>query len=244
MTGLKVSKTSLQRRRRIRSIRFRRWELGIKHCDPLCRFRLETFLKSSSAMSLTTSPAAVHRGSLVTAMPSKASTRAQRPPLDPIVITAKSHGPLHRHTTSLVSPSTSNISSPEPSRRSSDRHATSPSRRRSPSRRQSTISYFPADSPRLWSPRSPEKRSSALKRSVSLNSKKEARASTGSIPQRPVHKPAVLTLAERCVFIHVLLSCKLTIDFTQGTQTFSSSSPRKSRNVSSFVPSLQHTSQS
>jgi hypothetical protein len=154
-------------------------------------------------MSLTTSTAA-HRDSLVTVMPSKASTRAQRPPLDPIVIAAR-HGPLHRHTTSLVSPSHSNISSPEPSRHSLDRHALSPSRRRSPSRRQSTISYFPADSPRLWSPRSPEKRSSALKRSVSLNSKKEARASTGSIPQRPVHKPAVLTLAERCVFILVLL---------------------------------------
>ena len=155
-------------------------------------------------MSLATSTAA-HRGSLVTLMSPKASTKAQRPPLDPIVIAARSHGSLHRHTTSLVSASPPNNSASEHSRHSSDRHASSPSRRRSPSRRQSTISYFPADSPRLWTPRSPEKRSSALKRSVSLSNKKEARASTGSIPQRPTHKPAVLTLAERCAFILVLL---------------------------------------
>ncbi|KAF8271842.1 hypothetical protein EI94DRAFT_1697857 [Lactarius quietus] len=160
-----------------------------------CACDLETS-KSSSAISLTTSTA-TQRGSLVAVMPPKVSTKTQRPPLEPIVIAAVTHRPLHRHSTSLVSASPPNISSPEHSRHSSDRHASSPSRRCSPSRRQSTISYFPADSPRLWTPRSPEKRSSALKRSVSLHNKKEARASTGSIPQRPTHKPAVLTLAER-----------------------------------------------
>ncbi|KAH8998122.1 hypothetical protein EDB92DRAFT_1941794 [Lactarius akahatsu] len=138
-------------------------------------------------MSLTTSTA-TQRGSLVTLMPPKAPAKAQRPPLDPIVIAARPH---HRHATSLVS--APNISSPEPSHHSLDRHPSSPS----VSRRQSTISYLPADSPRLWSPRTSEKGSTALKRTVSLHNKKEARASTGSIPQRPTHQPAVLTLAER-----------------------------------------------
>ncbi|KAI9458877.1 hypothetical protein BJY52DRAFT_1267697 [Lactarius psammicola] len=156
-------------------------------------------------MSLTTSTA-TQRGSLFTLMPPKAPTKAQRPPLDPIVIAAISHGlhhsrtSGHRHTTSLVPASPPDISSPEPSGHSLDKYPSSPSRKRSHSRRQSAISYLPADSPRLWTPRTSEKGSSALKRSVSLNNKKEARASTGSIPQRPTHKPAVLTLAERCAF--------------------------------------------
>ncbi|KAH9057946.1 hypothetical protein EDB83DRAFT_2389158 [Lactarius deliciosus] len=142
-------------------------------------------------MSLTTSTA-TQRGSLVALMPPKAPAKAQRPPLDPIVIAARPH---HRHTTSLVSASPPNISSPEPSHHSLDRHPSSPS----VSRRQSAISYLPADSPRLWSPRTSEKGSTALKRTVSLHNKKEARASTGSIPQRPTHQPPALTLAERHV---------------------------------------------
>ncbi|KAH9000810.1 hypothetical protein EDB86DRAFT_2902960 [Lactarius hatsudake] len=142
-------------------------------------------------MSLTTSTA-TQRGSLVALMPPKAPAKAQRPPLDPIVIAARPH---HRHTTSLVSASPPNISSPEPSHHSLDRHPSSPS----VSRRQSAISYLPADSPRLWSPRTSEKGSTALKRTVSLHNKKEARASTGSIPQRPTHQPPALTLAEKHV---------------------------------------------
>ncbi|KAI9444258.1 hypothetical protein H4582DRAFT_1920442 [Lactarius indigo] len=144
-------------------------------------------------MSLTTSTA-TQQGSLVTLMPPKPSAKAQRPPLDPIVIAARPHHSRivnHRHTTSLVSASPPNISSPEPSHHSLERHPSSPSRKRSGSRRQSTISYLPADSPRLWSPRTLEKGSNALKRSVSLHNKKETRASTGSIPQRPTHQPAV-----------------------------------------------------
>ena len=72
----------------------------------------------------------------------------------------------------------------------------------SPSRRQSSISYLPPDSPRLWSPRTPLTVSTSLERSSSLsgaNSPKEGHSRTRSIPQRVISEPAVLTLAERCV---------------------------------------------
>lgn len=74
---------------------------------------------------------------------------------------------------------------------------------KSPSRRQSSISYLPPDSPRLWSPRTPLTGSNALERSSSLagaNSPKEGHSRTRSIPQRALlSEPAVVTLAERCV---------------------------------------------
>jgi hypothetical protein len=74
----------------------------------------------------------------------------------------------------------------------------------SPSRRQSSISYLPPDSPRLWSPRTPLTVSSSLERSSSLSGanspKEEGHSRTRSIPQRAISEPAVLTLAERCVF--------------------------------------------
>ena len=74
----------------------------------------------------------------------------------------------------------------------------------SPSRRQSSISYLPPDSPRLWSPRTPLSASNALERSSSLSGanspKQEGHSRTRSIPQRAITEPAVLTLAERCVF--------------------------------------------
>jgi hypothetical protein len=73
----------------------------------------------------------------------------------------------------------------------------------SPSRRQSSISYLPPDSPRLWSPRTPLTGSSSLQRSSSLSGanspKKEGHSRTRSISQRTISEPAVLTLAERCV---------------------------------------------
>ncbi|KAI0251903.1 hypothetical protein BJV78DRAFT_1154094 [Lactifluus subvellereus] len=134
--------------------------------------------------------------------------------LDPITTTATGHRDLHAiaydhpHTAPLApssdvptSPPTS--SSSEFSRQSLEKCATSPPRSRPVSRRQSSISYLPADSPRLWAPRTPIPilGSNSLKRSVSLsgvnNVKKDARAVTGPIHQRPAHEPTVLTLAEK-----------------------------------------------
>lgn len=69
-----------------------------------------------------------------------------------------------------------------------------------PSRRQSSISYLPQDSPRLWSPRSPL--TGSLERRLSLsgaNSPKECHSRTRSVSQRAISEPAVLTLAERYV---------------------------------------------
>jgi hypothetical protein len=79
----------------------------------------------------------------------------------------------------------------------------SPSRRHPLSRRQSSISYLPPDSPRLWTPRTPQTGSDTLERGSPLsganNAEKEGHARARSIPQRAIPEPAVLTLAERCV---------------------------------------------
>ena len=73
----------------------------------------------------------------------------------------------------------------------------------SPSRRHSSISYLPPDSPRLWSPRTPLTGSNTLERSSSLSGanspNKEGRSRPRSNSQREISEPAVLTLAERCV---------------------------------------------
>ena len=216
LIGPKVFKTSSQRQRRGRSIRFWSWidELGWRlaikqHRDQLSSFacvqpgRLQNFVRNA----LTTSTA-TERNSLATTMSPKAPSKAPRPPPEPILIApispALHHSVAsnHRHTTSLFSTATSppNTSSSELSR-----HDSSPSRRRSHSRRQSSISYFPADSPRLWTPRTSKKGSSALKRGASLPSKKEGRANTGSVSQRPIHEPAVLTLADKYAFFLALV---------------------------------------
>ena len=97
----------------------------------------------------------------------------------------------------------SSTSSPlEPVHRSQSR-ASPPPRRRSLSRRQSSISYLPPDSPLLWAPRTPQTGRDSLERSSPLtganNAKKDGHARACSIPQRPISEPAVLTLAERCV---------------------------------------------
>jgi hypothetical protein len=79
---------------------------------------------------------------------------------------------------------------------------TSPSSR---SRRQSSISYLPPDSPRLWSPRTPLTASNTLERGSSLSGanspekEEDGHSRTRSISQRAIPEPAVLTLAERCV---------------------------------------------
>jgi hypothetical protein len=79
--------------------------------------------------------------------------------------------------------------------------ATSPSRRRPQSRRQSSISYLPPDSPRLWTPRTPQTGPDSLEHSSPLpsanNANKEGHVRARSIPQRAISEPVVLTLAER-----------------------------------------------
>jgi hypothetical protein len=73
----------------------------------------------------------------------------------------------------------------------------------SPSRRQSSISYLPPDSPRLWSPRNALTGSNTFERRSSLSSSnspvKDGRSRTRSVSQRAIPEPAVLTLAERYV---------------------------------------------
>ena len=80
--------------------------------------------------------------------------------------------------------------------------ASPPSRRRWLSRRQSSISYLPPDSPLLWTPRTPQTAFDPHERSSPLtggnNAKKGGHARACSIPQRAISEPAVLTLAERC----------------------------------------------
>lgn len=98
-----------------------------------------------------------------------------RPPLDPL--TNVGHCPSSRPPATVTCSETSS------------------------SRRQSSISYLPPDSPRLWSPRTPLAVLSALERSSSLSGanspKGEGHSRTRSVPQRAISEPAVLTLAER-----------------------------------------------
>ena len=118
----------------------------------------------------------------------------------------------------------------------------------SPSRRQSSISYLPPDSPLLWSPRSPLIGPSSLGRSSSLsgaNSPKEGHCKTRSISQRAISEPAVLTLAERCVSpYHSCMERLKTIFFAIGMRISCSSSPRRSPSASSYALSSRYTSRS
>ncbi|KAH9968204.1 hypothetical protein BC827DRAFT_1263914 [Russula dissimulans] len=89
----------------------------------------------------------------------------------------------------------------ESSRQSSQRHVSSPSRRRLALRRQSSISYLPADSPRLWTPRTPHLGLDTFEH-ASLSSpnsgKRAGHVRTVSVPQRAAsEQPMGLTLAER-----------------------------------------------
>ncbi len=141
------------------------------------------------------------------------SVKMTRPSLEPIAVV----GPcdlnisISRDRSPTASPAansdiptcTSPPKSPpsEPSSHPLSKCTSSPSRKRQPSRRQSSISYLPADSPRLWTPRTPQTGPDFLERSPSLAGKKEGhvRARSQVIPHRPPSEPVVLTLAERCV---------------------------------------------
>jgi hypothetical protein len=119
----------------------------------------------------------------------------------------------------------------------------------SPSRRQSSISYLPPDSPRLWSPRT-QLVSTSLERSSSLsgaNSPKEGHSRTRSIPQRAISEPAVLTLAERCVsrshYTMRVHSCIIHL-FTIGMRISCNLLPRRSPSASSYALSSRYTSRS
>jgi hypothetical protein len=128
----------------------------------------------------------------------------------PVVYDPPHTAPLPPNSDDRISPPST--SSSEFSHFSLEPSLSLPPRRRPVSRRQSSISYRPADSPRLWAPRTPTLDSNSLKRSVSLSSasdRKDARAAASPIYQRPVHEPAVLTLAEKCgsvSFLTVTLS--------------------------------------
>ncbi|KAI0264735.1 hypothetical protein BC834DRAFT_253164 [Gloeopeniophorella convolvens] len=151
-----------------------------------------------------------------------APRRALRPSLDPIA-TAALYAPRQLHLPSAgpepprsaphatfahILTSSPSSPSPEASHARADTHAASPSRRQPPSRRQSSICYLPPDSPLAWTPRTPRTGTDELNRAASLaagsssSSKKDHRASTGSLySQRGpshVHEPAArLTLAEK-----------------------------------------------
>src|SRR5487761_591967 len=121
------------------------------------------------------------------------SLRMARPPLEPIAVV----GPralnitISRDRSPTAPPATSPdipacTSTSEPSHNPSPRCTSSPSRKRQPSRRQSSISYLPADSPRLWTPRTPQTGSDILDRSPLLlgsqSGNKEGHARALSIP--------------------------------------------------------------
>jgi hypothetical protein len=144
--------------------------------------------------------------------------RISRPSLEPITVVgprelnlsiSRDCPPSAPPTTYSDIPTCTSTSSPksspsEPSHHPSPKCTAFSSRQRQPSRRQSSISYLPADSPRLWTPRTPQTGSDILlEHSPSLsaphNSKKEVRARACSIPHRAPSEPVVLTLAERCV---------------------------------------------
>ena len=134
-----------------------------------------------------------------------------RPPLEPIVpvgpadlniFIPRDSSPTVTPATGSnfpASPPTSSLS--EPSHYPLQRCTSSPSQRRPGTRHQSSISYLPADSPRLWTPRTPHIGFDTLERTVSLSGAKMkgGHARTGSILQQTGSEPAVLTLAERCV---------------------------------------------
>jgi hypothetical protein len=145
-----------------------------------------------------------------------------RPPLEPIAVLAPcelnisishDHSPTAPPATSSDIPACPSTSSPksspsEPSHHLSPKRTSSPPRRRQPSRRQSSISYLPADSPRLWTPRTPQTGSDILEHSPLLSGshigkKKEGHARARSIPHRAPSEPVVLTLAERCVLVPI-----------------------------------------
>ncbi|KAI0305124.1 hypothetical protein B0F90DRAFT_1701504 [Multifurca ochricompacta] len=147
-----------------------------------------------STSTLTTSPTT--QAPLVTAKTARTSVKIPRPQLDPITTIALRDSHFIRicdYPRTAPLPSSSNKPTPSLT-------ASSSLKRRSLSRRQSSISYLPADSPRLWTPRTPKMGADTLKRTASLSGADENKKETavaGSIQQRRAHEPAVLTLAEK-----------------------------------------------
>ena len=141
----------------------------------------------------------------------KAARVMPRPPLDVVtnvgprdlkisVLRDRSPSAPPAACSDILTPSST--SSPlEPVHRSQS-CASPPPRKRSLSRRQSSISYLPPDSPLLWTPRTPHTGPDSLERGSPLtganSAKKDGHARACSIPQRAISEPAVLTLAERC----------------------------------------------
>lgn len=189
-----------------------------------------------------------------------------RPPLEPIVpvgpadlniFIPRDSSPTVTPATGSnfpASPPTSSLS--EPSHYPLQRCTSSPSQRRPGTRHQSSISYLPADSPRLWTPRTPHIGFDTLERTVSLSGAKMkgGHARTGSILQQTGSEPAVLTLAERCVppfsIFHnwcIHEEKKKTLFFRKkkkkkGMRISSSLSHRRSPSASNSVLSFQYTS--
>lgn len=145
---------------------------------------------------------------LVAEKTARQSAKMARPPLEPITVVSprELNISISRDRSPTTVPPTAD--SDLPTSTSSSKSSPSPkcapslSRKRQPSRRQPSISYLPADSPRLWTPRTPQTGSDFLDRSPSSGAgKKAVHARTQSIPFRAPSEPVVLTLAERYVLL-------------------------------------------
>jgi hypothetical protein len=172
---------------------------------------LSTLLLDPTTQSLLVSKKTAHQ-----------SVKMARPPLEPLTVvgpsklnTSISHDRSPTIVPSIIDSDPPTSTSSSKSSPSDPSHHTSPhtspkcppsfSRKRHPSRRQSSISYLPADSPRLWTPRTPLTGSDTPDRSPSSGTgKKGVRARAQSIPFREQSEPVVLTLAERYVVITFL----------------------------------------
>ena len=157
---------------------------------------------------------------LVTKKTAHQSVKMARPPLEPLTVVgpSKFNTSISHDLSPTIVPSitdsdlptstSSPKSSPsDPSHHTSPKSTPSLSRKHHPSRRQPSISYLPADSPRLWTPRTPLTGSDILDRSpLSGTGKKGVHARAQSIPIREQSEPVVLTLAERYVVITFLIN--------------------------------------
>ena len=150
---------------------------------------------------------------LVAERTARQSVKMARPPLEPITVVSPRELNISiscdRSPTTVPPTTDPDLPTSTPSPKSSPSNPSpkctpSLSRKRQPSRRQPSISYLPADSPRLWTPRTPQTASEFLDRSplsLSRAGKKGVHARTQSIPFRAPSEPVVLTLAERYALI-------------------------------------------
>jgi len=172
-------------------------------CACLFPMSLSTLLLDPTTQSL-----------LVAEKTARQSVNMARPPLEPITVVSPRELNIsisRDRSPTTVPPTTDSdlpagTSSPKSSPSDPSPKCTpSLSRKRQPSRRQPSVSYLPADSPRLWTPRTPQTASEFLDRSplsLSRAGKKGIHARTQSIPFRAApSEPVVLTLAERYVLV-------------------------------------------